>query len=780
MKNVPKNLILAVGVAAVLLIVMFSAACSTPTPVTVKETVVVEKPVEKIVEKPVEKIVEKVVTATPAPAPAVAAKADLTTTHKSPVVPALADWQKSGHADFKSVSFTRWPSATEPELPVACAKCHSSEGYRDFLGADGSKAGVVDKPAPGGSLIDCVACHNTVTANKTSVTFPSGITLKNLGSEARCMECHQGREAKTTVDAAIARAAMTDTLDAISTVSPTLGFVNIHYYAAAATLYGTLAKGGYEYDGKRYEAKFEHVEGYETCTSCHNPHTLEVEIQECAACHTNVKEKADLAKIRMVGSLLDYDGDGDAKEGIPGEIAGFQEKLYSAIVAYAKEISPTAAIGYSADAYPYWFKDTNGDGKIAGQEATVANRWPSWTPRLLKAAYNYQVSKKDPGEYAHNGKYIIQLLYDSIEDLNNKLTTKVDLSKAHRDDAGHFSGAGVAFRYWDAQGEVPAQCVKCHTAGGLPEFLKNGGTVAVTGAGAVVTTGVGNMAPSNGFACTTCHTDNVKFGIRSVVNVPFPSGKNVTFSKEKDEKGALKPVAANLCLECHQGRASTTSVNAAVRGLDDDKVDARARFQNIHYYAAGASLFGDVAQGAYQYEGKKYVGQFAHAPGFDTCTGCHNTHELELRMDKCVTCHVGVKSPKEIRFSTKDYDGDQDVKEGISAEVMALEARLYEAIVAYSKQITQTAIVYNSAAYPYFFKDLNGDGKADAKEAVFANGWADWTPRLLRAAYNYQYIQKDPGVYAHNPRYAIQILYDTLEDLGKKVTVNLTGLVRPE
>jgi hypothetical protein len=744
-----KILILSAGL---LLVGLLAAACAQPAPAPIKETVVVTV----------------VTQATPAPAPAAAV-----------AVPFLADWQKSGHADAKAEAFKHWPTETEKEIPVTCAKCHSSAGYRDFLGADGSAAGKVDKAVPPGSVIDCVACHNTGTIKKTSVVFPSGITIKNLGDEARCMECHQGRESTVSVNAAIARSAMTTTLDAISTVSPTLGFRNIHYFAAAATQYGTLAKGGYEYAGKRYDAKFAHVEGYNTCIGCHNQHTLEVRVEECAACHKDVKAKTDLIKVRMNGSLMDYDGDGDTKEGIQSELLGLQEKLYSTLQAYSKGITKMA-IAYNADVYPYFFKDTNGDGKTDEKEAVAANGWSDWTPRLLKAAYNYQVSKKDPGEFAHNGKYIIQLLYDSIEDLNNKLTTKVDLSKAHRDDAGHFSGAGEPFRHWDAEGEVPAACVKCHTATGLPEFIKNGGTVAVTGSGSVVTVGVGNAEPSNGFACTTCHNDLTKFTLYPVVNVPFPSGKSVTFSTEKDDKGNLKPVAANVCLECHQGRESTATVNAAIKGLDDDKVDAKARFRNVHYFAAGASLFGTQAQGAYEYDGKKYVGKFAHTPGLDTCTGCHNTHELELRFDKCTTCHAGVKSPNEIRINTKDFDGDKDVKEGISAEVMALEAKLYDAMIAYSKGITKTAIAYNADVYPYFFKDTNGDGKADEKEAVSANGWSDWTPRLLRAAYNYQYIQKDPGVYAHNAKYALQVLYDALEDLGKKAKVDMTGLVRPE
>lgn len=754
-----------VALAALSVVACDLGAGPTATPV------VITKEVPKEVTKIVEKQVTVVVQATPAAQPAPAAAA-LT-------VPFLADWMKSGHADAKAQAFTNWTNVTGTLIPMTCVKCHSSDGYRDFLGADGSLAGSIQISGTKVSVIDCVACHNPVTINKTSVKFPSGVTLSDLGDEARCMECHQGRQSTTSVNAAIATAGLTNTLDTVP-VTPTLGFLNIHYYAAAATQYGTLAKGGYEYAGKSYEAKFEHVEGFNTCNSCHNPHTLEVELAKCQTCHTDVKAKADLIKIRMNGSLMDYDGDGDKKEGVQSELLGLQEKLYTAVVAYSKIVGKGQSIAYSSAANPYFFIDTNGDGKADEKEAVSANRWTAWTARLLKAAYNYNVSKKDPGTFAHNGKYIIQLLYDSIEDLNTQLPTKVDISKAHRDDAGHFSGAGPAFTRWFAQGEVPVGCAKCHSATGLPEFIKNGGTVAITAEGTVATVGIGAQQPKSGFTCTTCHNDVSKFTVYPVVNVPFPSGKNVTFSTEKDDKGALKPVAANLCLECHQGRESTTTVNMMLTGLDDDKVDAKVRFRNVHYYAAGASLFGDLAQGAYQYTGKKYLGKFAHVPGFDTCTGCHNTHELELRMDKCVTCHPGVTSPRQIRLTTVDYDGDKDVKEPVSAEVDGLAAKLYTAILDYSKTITTTAIGYSPTAYPYYFKDTNGDGKIDEKEGVSANGWSAWTPRLLRAAYNYQYIKKDPGVFAHNARYAVQILYDALEDLGVKVKIDLTGLTRPQ
>ena len=197
-------------------------------------------------------------------------------------------------------------------MPASCAKCHSSGGYQDFLGVDGSAAGKVDKAHPVNTVVDCVACHNTGTIAKDSVVFPSGLELTGLGDESRCMECHQGRESKLSVDKQITDTFKLKPADEDTVVKPlvtkdaagkavttTFGFRNVHYFAAAATQYGTLAKGGYEYDGQLYDGKFQHPAPYDTCNGCHNPHTLALDVKECATCHTDVKTVEDLAKIRM-------------------------------------------------------------------------------------------------------------------------------------------------------------------------------------------------------------------------------------------------------------------------------------------------------------------------------------------------------------------------------------------------------------------------------------------------------------------------------------------------
>ncbi len=678
-----------------------------------------------------------------------------------PVTPYLVEWQGSGHADVDSEPFRHWDGEDPAEVPTTCAKCHTSTGYEDFLGVDGSELSKVDAAVPASEAqgIQCVACHNAVTMSKTTVTFPSGVTV-TAGDDARCMECHQGQESKVSVDAQIEKFAATDPDAVVAPIKDDqgkdikFGFRNIHYYAAAATLYGGKTMGGYQYDGLAYDSKNQHVDGFNTCAGCHDPHTLDVKVESCAECHEDVKTAEDLTDVRMVSSANDYDGDGDVEEGIYYEVEGLRENLYAEIQKYAATTAGSALV-YDSHSYPYFFNDTNANGTVEEGEASFPNAYSSWTPRLLKAAYNYQVSLKDPGAYAHGGKYIIQLMHDSIADLGG------DVSALVRSDAGHFAGNTEPFRHWDSEeegnGVVPFGCVKCHTATGLPDFLAAGGSTMVSASGATTIVGLSPAPASNGFACATCH-DGANFPDRYTVNsVVFPSGKTVSYGG-KDADGNFLPDDSNLCISCHQGRESTTSMNAGLRGKDLDTVDAKIRFKNIHYFAAGATLFGADAQGAYMYEGKEYVGLNLHASEegkANKCQDCHDAHALEPKVESCETCH-DTTDPTTIRETDVDYDGDGDVTEGISGEVATLAEALYAQMQSYS-EAHGGAITYDSHAYPYFF---GADGK----------GYATWTPRLVKAAFNYQYVQKDPGAYVHNPKFVIQFLIDSIEDLDGDVS----------
>jgi len=658
-------------------------------------------------------------------------------------IPYQGQWSASAHANAGAPAFTHWHNDNPAEIPAACAQCHSNAGFLDFMGADGSEAGVVNQPAPIGSVVTCETCHNPATLTLDSAAFPAGITLHGLGVSARCIVCHQGRASTVQVNNAITDAGLDAVTDA-DTVSPDLAFTNVHYAAAAVSLLGTEVQGGYEYDGQRYDPRFDHVAPLNECVACHDPHTLQIDVATCAECHTEVQQPEDLHDIRLAGSLVDYNGNGHITEPISAELAGLQETLYQAMRAYAQEVSGVP-LAYG-DRHPYFFVDENDNG-VADEEEN--GRYNAWTPRLSKAAYNYQVVLTDSGGYVHGGKYLIQLLYDSLADLNQALSKPIDMSAMNRDDHGHFAASAAAFRHWDEAGMVPGSCSKCHTAAGLPFFLEQGVNI--------------NQAPSGGLNCATCHTDLSTFTRFTNESVTFPSGASLSLTAVDEKYGT----DSNLCLHCHQGVESTRSVNSAIGNLLDDEVSPALRFQNIHYFAAGASLFGTEAQGGYEYAGQTYVGRYEHVTDADTCLECHKAHDPAIQPESCGACHRGVKTADDllaIRQSNTDFDGDGVVTEGINGEIETMRERLLQGIQLYAATQPNTDnIFYDPHNYPYF---INEEGQ----------GYNTWTPRLLRAAYNYQFAAKDPGGYTHNGAYIMQLLYDSLQDVG----IGTAGMIRPE
>lgn len=322
--------------------------------------------------------------------------------------------------------------------------------------------------------------------------------------------------------------------------------------------------------------------------------------------------------------------------------------------------------------------------------------------------------------------------------------------------SAHADRTSEAFTHWNEEGEIPGACAVCHSSTGIDDYLR----------GSMSTTGVIDHPVGLGTTvdCVACHSR----AATDLTAVPFPSGAVV------EGFGA-----SAVCTVCHQGRASMLSVTNAVGAREDDVIDGDLSFINVHYAPAAASLMGGVVQGGYEYSGKIYKGQFTHVPGFDTCAGCHQPHALEVQLDNCTGCHQGVSQFEDIRISPTDFDGDGDTREGIADPINNMHEQLVSAMQLYAEDVLQAPIAYNAAVYPYFFADTDIDGTASAEEAVFPNRYQSWTPRLLKAAYNYQLIEKDGGIYAHNPHYALQLLFDSIEDLSSQVSVDMTALNRP-
>ena len=289
-----------------------------------------------------------------------------------------------GHFNRDGKAFHYWDK--EKEIPAVCARCHAVDGIPTYL-KDGK-----NPPAPHvKNAYACTNCHSdmlTYERHKVSkVTFASGAVVDSGDNNSNlCMTCHQGRESTASVNKAIAG-------KPLDTPDPKLAFVHVHYYPAGAVRYGTQAKIGYEYDGKTYAGKFNHIAGMDSCTSCHEPHGGHVKEEKCNACHGGGKPE-ERAK--------------DLEKG--------KAELYAAIQEYARNVGG-ASIAFSPEAFPYWYADTNGNGKIDPDELKPTNGYKAYTPRLVQATYNYTFLLRDPGAAYHNGTYAGQLLHDSLESL---------------------------------------------------------------------------------------------------------------------------------------------------------------------------------------------------------------------------------------------------------------------------------------------------------------------------------------------------------------------------
>jgi hypothetical protein len=312
-----------------------------------------------------------------------------------------------GHFHRDGKAFHYWDN--EKEIPAVCSRCHGANGVPEYL-REGKTA-----PAPHvKNGYACTNCHADMLSYArhvvAGVTFPSGIKVDSGHNDSNlCMTCHQGRESAASVNKVITG------LDP-DKPDPKIRFeaVHVHYFPAGATRYGSEAKVGYEYAGKSYAGLFAHVPTANTCTGCHEPHGGEVAVVKCSGCHQGVKTLTDLANIRM-SSRGDFDGNGK-EEGIPREVANLHRELYAAIQQYARTVGG-ASLAFSPEAFPYWYADKNGNGRIDPEEINPEHRYPAYTPRLLQAVYNYTFVLRDPGAAFHNRQYTLQLLYDSLDSL---------------------------------------------------------------------------------------------------------------------------------------------------------------------------------------------------------------------------------------------------------------------------------------------------------------------------------------------------------------------------
>jgi nitrate/TMAO reductase-like tetraheme cytochrome c subunit len=324
-------------------------------------------------------------------------------------------------------------------------------------------------------------------------------------------------------------------------------------------------------------------------------------------------------------------------------------------------------------------------------------------------------------------------------------------------DSGH--GDMAAAPWVESDFKTRTTCMRCHTTTAFIAFA----TDPVNYNAATVSFSHLSGQQKEMLYCNACHT-NSAFDRRVISTVPFPSG--VSLSIDTD---------SNICIACHQGRASKVQVESNVAGTS---------FTNVHYLAAGASFFGSEAHGGYEYNGKTYVTRNTfegHGGYMDTCAKCHLRtdtadgldHHFLPQVGDCSGCHNVTTDLETLRIdATPDYDGDGNTTESMKDEFAGLRSRLYTLIRSYASSSRGVAISYDPDRNAYWFRDPNNNGVRDSSETTNYNVFDQ---KLLRACYNYHLNVKEPGGFVHNARYHVQLLYDSIQDLGGDVS----SLTRP-
>lgn len=429
-------------------------------------------------------------------------------------------WAQSGHAGKIASSSpdteTVWGhydwDATNRQ---SCQRCHTATGAKNFLsapttystkkndfshltgwvGTKNSSNEFTSATVSGqNELLFCWACHSelrtgtlrnpgAITETYTAATTgdpATTVTYPDINESNVCMACHLGRETgqviKNNVDADGVRS-----------------FINSHYLTAGATLF---SESGYEYAGKTYSAGFHKgvgltdLQGTGTdgpCVACHmsgvETHTFEVVEKDTDGTITGIASTAcDNCHATMSAELLE------------GKKAEFEEALGA-----LKDALEAKGI-YYGEAHPYFYTATY----VAGGSNTAFTNWAGvydlarWKD-VMGAAFNYNLFKHDPGAYAHNRAYALELIRDSIDFLGDGSVdgdTNVAAEMLARGiNVG--SEAGYADIHDSA---VPAPsalvCGTCHSA--APHY---GGTVLVQ----AQFVGQATTYDAAGASCSRCH-----------------------------------------------------------------------------------------------------------------------------------------------------------------------------------------------------------------------------------------------------------------------------------
>jgi hypothetical protein len=360
-----------------------------------------------------------------------------------------APWE---HYDFK----IRGTSGANPANSVAtdCVRCHTTTGLINYISSNFANISPWGKASDTSKeTLQCNGCHDktydytsqrSVGAVQAFYNYSSKNTKKllvnrtysNIGKSNLCLLCHVGRESGDTLTAVAALP-----ISGVRFVNYTSqAFINSHYLTGGATLFGVSA---YPFPGMLYVANSAHT-GVEAspnlpvdnvtqgpCVTCHMQKITPISINGVV-----VNKPSHLFTPELVpgGVCLGCHGAG-FPPATPADVTTIKSGYGAALLALKVMLqeNPFRKMYWGSD-NPYFFNDTNGNGKLDPAEINRNNGTTKWhsvgSPvvdnkesgmRNLGAAFNYNLLAHDTGAFAHNPTYVKQIIFDSIDWLDDNV-----------------------------------------------------------------------------------------------------------------------------------------------------------------------------------------------------------------------------------------------------------------------------------------------------------------------------------------------------------------------
>jgi len=334
-------------------------------------------------------------------------------------------------------------------------------------------------------------------------------------------------------------------------------------------------------------------------------------------------------------------------------------------------------------------------------------------------------------------------------------------------------------------------CGNCHASDG-PE-LRLAGDVTYTGTTGPVGLGHGQINYKDSVSssikeivyagqttvavvgCGTCHDNSpahdphVSGGNYVAGSFPLrvPSGADDYAMVEKssavgtsDGSNVGKYKAGNACMWCHKSRKDVT--NYILTTATNVSITSTSWGPHL---GPQADVYAGAGKGAYEYIPKAYANS-SHTAFATGCVQCHmppvvengniGNHSFYPQLSTCQNCHMNSTS--------FDVSGGQSLVKNM---LQSLRTRLDSL-----KLLTRDGV--NTLGTALNDQDYASDNALPAS-ATGAAGRPPVTGPTAGALYNYFVMARGSGFGVHNPTYAKQVLYDSIESVGG----SLTGFVRP-